>query len=221
MNISVIACHPDDEVLGCGGTIALYARRGSSISLLHLTKGIASRNSSDAKYHQARLSQATSQSSSILGITSTHNLDLPDNQLDTVPFLEIVQAVESFISLHEPQIVFTHFHGDLNIDHQTCNKAVLTACRPLPGSYIKSILGFEVLSSTEWNPPNTFIPHVYHDISASLSAKNKALQAYDTEMRPFPHSRSFETVSHLAYLRGSQAGLEAAEAFYCYRQINL
>ena len=219
MNISIIACHPDDEVLGCGGTIAKFSARGACISLLHLTKGISSRNSSDDLNLQQQLLDATAHSSRILGIQSFHNLDLPDNQLDTVPFLNIVKRIELFLAEHNPDLIFTHFHGDLNIDHQLCNQAVLTACRPTPQSLVKAIFGFEVLSSTEWNPTHTFVPHVYHDISDFTHLKDNALHAYSSEMRDWPHSRSYASSNHLVRLRGSQVGLAAAEAFHCYRLI--
>jgi N-acetylglucosamine malate deacetylase 1 len=217
--IIVVAAHPDDEVLGCGGTLARHVAQGDSVHLLFLADGVTSRDASaDSRYrNQAAISAAKT-----LGLNTPHFLDLPDNGLDTIPLLKVIQAVEKVIDEINPDIIYTHHGGDLNIDHEITHRAVITACRPIPGQSVTSIYGFEVLSSTEWGSPdqNTpFQPTHFVSIEDFLDDKLAALKFYSEEMRDFPHARSFESVEHLARLRGSQVGLKAAEAFSVLRQI--
>ena len=140
--------------------------------------------------------------------------------MDTVALLDIAQIVEGLIEQTKPDVIYTHHGGDLNIDHTLTHRAVMTACRAMPGSKIKAIYGFEVLSSTEWASPDQdapFRPAHHVDITDFMDAKMKALKCYDAEMRPFPHSRSYEAVEALATLRGAQAGLKRAESFTILR----
>ena len=145
--------------------------------------------------------------------------DFPDNAMDSVPLIQIVQAIETVRSL--PNVVYTHFHNDLNIDHTICNRAVLTACRPQPGCSVKTVMAFEVLSSTEWVDPTStaFIPNTFIDISDHMDAKLKVLDAYKAEMRPSPHSRSLQGIQYLAGHRGHSVGVKYAEAFILIRDI--
>ena len=156
-----------------------------------------------------------------LGLTSTSLLGFPDNRLDGIDLLDIVYSIEAAISDLQPSTVYTHHSGDLNIDHRCVHQAVLTACRPLPGTVTRNIYAFETVSSTEWAiTPNIFRPTHFVDISATLSQKIAALSCYKDEMREYPHPRSIKAIQHLAYLRGSQCGLESAEAFEVIRQIH-
>jgi LmbE family N-acetylglucosaminyl deacetylase len=158
----------------------------------------------------------------VLGIRDVRCALLPDNQFDTIPLLHIVRHIETAAARVRPDLVFTHFAGDLNRDHQLAHRATMTAFRPLPGCKPTQLLGFEVLSSTEYAPPGmgaSFHPTVYIDVTEFLAAKQKALAAYASEMRPWPHPRSHEAVETLARLRGSQCGREAAEGFVLYRGI--
>jgi len=142
--------------------------------------------------------------------------------MDTVGFLEIVKAIEAAVKRLKPNVIYTHHANDLNIDHAIVHRAVLTACRPLPGSSVRSIYAFETLSSTEWEPAGLgrqFQPTRFVDISNSLDAKMGAMRAYGEEMRPFPHPRSPEAIEALARFRGAQSGLLAAEAFVVVREI--
>ena len=141
--------------------------------------------------------------------------------MDSVPMLGVVQALEPIVRKIQPERVYTHHHGDLNVDHRVTHQAVLTACRPLPGSSVREILAFEVISSTEWATPGLapFIPHALVDISAYLPKKLEALAAYELEMRPAPHSRSVEHIEALARHRGNSVGVEAAEGFEVVRMI--
>ena len=157
-----------------------------------------------------------------MGAASVHCDDLPDNRLDSVPLLGITQRVEALIEQYQPDTVLTHHAGDLNIDHRRVHQAVMTACRPQPGHPVRTILCFEVPSSTEWQVPGggePFVPNWFEDITETLPQKLKALEAYAMEMRDWPHTRSIEAVEHLARWRGATVGVEAAEAFMVARCI--
>lgn len=222
--VLVVAAHPDDEALGCGGTIARWAQDGVAAHLAFIADGIGARNDHSAAEQAALQSRRASAESAagILGATSVHFDDLPDNQLDSVPLLEITQRVEALIESHRPDTVVTHHAGDLNIDHRRVHQAVMTACRPQRDHPVRTILCFEVASSTEWQPPGSgapFEPGWFVDISATLPRKLAALDAYAAEMRDWPHPRSREGVEHLARWRGATVGCDAAEAFMLARAL--
>lgn len=221
----VLAAHPDDEMLGCGGTLARLRASGASVSILLLGEGPTSRCGSDTsgiEFVQSDSRLAAQKAAEVLGITDVRFLNLPDNRFDELPLLNVVQAIEKAIVDIAPDTVLTHFSGDLNIDHQITCRAASTAFRPLPGEKPVTLLGFEVLSSTEYTPPYVgvaFQPSLYVDISDYLPLKQEALRAYAEEMRDWPHPRSYEAVEHLARLRGCHCGVAAAEAFVVYRHI--
>jgi LmbE family N-acetylglucosaminyl deacetylase len=222
MTVLVVAAHPDDEALGCGGTIRRLTAAGQTVHLLFVCDGVRSRSSSgiDAELHLRQT--AARDAAAILGAQKPRFLAFPDNSLDSVPLLDVVQAIESVVGEIKPATVYTHHAGDLNIDHALVTRAVLSACRPLPGSFVRQIYSFEVPSSTEWSGPAphaAFAANRFVDITATLDAKLQALDAYHAEMRPFPHPRSREAVTALARVRGATAGLAAAEAFMVLRQI--
>jgi len=218
--VLVCAAHPDDEVLGCGGTIARHVSDGDIVKLVVMTDGVSSREKSSRLKKQERR-QALRQAAKALGVQGIYHFQFPDNQMDIVPLLKIVQTIEPIIQREAPAIVYTHHDGDLNVDHRRTQAAVLTACRPQPNCTVKEIYGFEVLSSTEWATPQTvaFSPSLFVDISAYLSIKLNALRAYKGEIKPAPHSRSLEHAEALARHRGFTMGLHAAEAFVTYRRI--
>jgi len=223
-SLLVLAAHPDDEVLGCGGSIAKLVERGMSAHIAFLSDGVGSRQDNgviDSGVLRTRR-DAASKAAEILGAQSIQFDDLPDNQLDTVPMLEITKRVEKLISEHQPKLVFTHHAGDLNVDHQRIHQAVMTACRPQAGSSVHSILCFEVPSSTEWSTPlsdHVFSPNWFIDISNTLQKKLMALDAYREEMRDWPHPRSKEGITYLARWRGATIGRDASEAFLLARHI--
>ena len=165
--------------------------------------------------------EASRRAQSILGASSSQSLELPDNQMGSVPLLEIVQKLELILAGIQPSVIYTHHHGDLNVDHRLTHAAVMTACRPLPGSSVREIYGFEVLSSTEWatQQDSPFLPNYFVDITQQLQTKLDALEAYAEEMRKTPHSRSMAHVEVLAHHRGYSVGVDAAEAFEVYRII--
>jgi len=218
--VLVVAAHADDEALGCGGTIARHVEEGDAVHLVLMADGVHSRReSSEADF--ARRIEASKRAQSILGISFSQSLELPDNKMDSVPLLEIVQKLEPILKEIQPSVVYTHHHGDLNIDHRLTHAAVMTACRPVPGSSVREIYGFEVLSSTEWVSQKgaPFLPDYFVDITQQLRAKLDALKAYAEEMRKPPHSRSMAHAEVLAHHRGYSVGVDAAEAFEVYRII--
>jgi LmbE family N-acetylglucosaminyl deacetylase len=219
-SVLVVAAHPDDEALGCGGTLARLASRGANICVLLLGEGPTAR-SGGAEVKRGATTSALA-AATVLGIRDVRFAALPDNRFDSVPLLDLCQKIEAVGREIDPDLVLTHHAGDLNIDHGLAARAALTAFRPLPGSKNRCVLGFEILSSTEYNPPGlgpAFQPNLYVDITDHLGAKQKALETYGSEMRPWPHPRSHEAVEHLARLRGSHCGCKAAEAFILYRTI--
>lgn len=222
--ILVIAAHPDDEVLGCGGTIAKYAK-GNEIYVVILGEGLSSRYSRRGEAEEKELLKLKEQSKKVgkfLKVKENFFFDLPDNQFDTIPFLEIVKKVEGVIKKIKPVIIYTHHSGDLNIDHRLTFQAVLTAARPFEGCSVKEIYSFEIPSSTEWsfqkiNGP--FLPNVFEDLSPTITKKIKSMEMYKTEIRKFPHPRSGEAILVMAKRWGSVAGLKYAEAFELIRHI--
>lgn len=216
----VIAAHADDEALGCGGTMARLAEEGAQIVVVFMADGVFSRKKS-SRVDKKKRKNAADAAQKILGSKKSHHLDLPDNQMDQVPMLLIVQSLEALIKKYQPKTIFTHFHGDLNVDHRITQQAVMTACRPVPGCPVKKIYGFEVPSSTEWATPGEapFCPTTFVDIGSFLQIKLRALQAYSMEMRGKPHARSLHHVQAIAQHRGNSIGVEAAEAFVVYRHI--
>lgn len=214
----MVAAHPDDEALGCGGTIARHADAGDAVHVLFVADGVTSRvGSGEVQLRQRQ--DAAERARIALGIASVQYLGLPDNRLDSIALLDVVQPLEAVINGIDPDVVYTHHHGDLNVDHRVVHQAVLTACRPQPGACVREIYTFEVMSSSEWSTPtqDPFLPNYFVDISAFLAVKMAALDAYGREMRDPPHSRSRAHVEGLAKHRGSCVGFDAAEAFMVAR----
>lgn len=229
-NILVIAAHPDDEVLGMGGTIAKKAMSGHNIFVVILATGIAARYSNPNKQKYKieieinNLRKEAEKSASILKIAKMYFLDLPDNRLDTIPKMDITFKLKGIIGIVKPQIVYIHHFGDYNWDHRIAFDVSLMACRSNFGDvFPKQIYSYEVLSSTErsfQNNLNVFTPNVFEDIKDTIKLKKKALQCYTTELRRYPHPRSPEALEYLARKRGNEVGLEFAEAFQLIRKVN-
>ncbi len=226
-SVVVVAAHADDEVLGCGGTLAKFARQGRPVHVLLIADGVTSRSSAvggtlpRSVDSNARESAAL-RAGQMLGCQSVKQLGLPDNRLDTIALLDLVQQIERFILKHLPTTVLTHHAGDVNVDHRIVHDAVIAACRPQPGYCVEEVLFFEVPSSTEWLPSGygpAYQPNWFVDITDTLSTKLEALEIYHEEMREFPHARSVEGVTALARWRGVTVGVEAAEAFVLGRKI--
>ena len=224
--VLVVVAHPDDEVLGCGGTIARHADVGDHVEILIVAEGATSRQHKRdrllAEDELSSLAQAAYKAGSILGAAGVELLNFPDNRLDSLNRLDLIKQIEERIHRHQPNIVYVHHAGDVNVDHRRIHEAVVTACRPTPGHVVQRLLSFEVLSSTEWQPPGSapsFIPNWYVDISSQWERKHKALVAYECEMRPWPHSRSIKSSKILSHYRGSTVGVEHAEAFILLRSL--
>jgi LmbE family N-acetylglucosaminyl deacetylase len=220
--VLVIAAHPDDEALGCGGTMARYANQGSSVHVLFVADGVSSREGARATAELDERRASAKRACASLGARAPVFLDHPDQRLDGVGLLRLIQDIERVSREVEPQVVLTHHAHDLNNDHRLVAQAVLTAFRPVPGQTVRSIFGFEVLSSTEWNyasPVQSFVPSRFVDIADTFAKKLEAVKAYDREMRAAPHARSYRAVEALAVLRGASVGLAHAEAFTVYRDI--
>lgn len=223
MNILVIAAHADDEVLGCGGTIAKYKDQGATINVALLADGVSSRyeGKKNSKDDLKVRNLAAKDANKILGVDKVLFGEFPDNRMDSVDLLDVVKHVESLIDNLNPDVILTHHSNDLNIDHRIVNQAVCTACRPQNNCSVKSILFFEVPSSTEWqiNSLNAFNPNFFEDVTNYMSIKISALESYSMEMRKWPHPRSIEGVTHLAKWRGASVGVDAAESFIVGRII--
>ena len=222
----VIAAHPDDEVLGCGATIARLIYEGWAVHVVIVAEGATSRNVSRDlvldKLELSGLAKCAEVANGLLGATSIKLHSLPDNRMDGLELLDIVKIVEAEIACHQPCMVMTHHSGDVNIDHRILHDAVIAACRPQPGHPVRTLLFFEVPSSTEWRPTASgfqFSPNYFFDVTDFLEAKLLALGAYAAEMRPYPHPRSIQGVEYLARWRGVTIGSMAAEAFVLGRAI--
>lgn len=217
--IAVVAAHGDDEMLGCGGAIARATAAGQEVQVVLVADGTGAR-ADEAPDDAARRAAMAAEASRIVGAREPIQLGLPDNRLDGLDRLDLVQRLESVLQPLRPREIWTHHAHDLNVDHRRVTEAVLTAFRPQPGHRVQRILAFEVLSSTGWagGLRPAFDPRHFIDIADTLERKLDALRAYGAEMRPWPHARSYEAVTALARMRGSAVGLEAAEAFEVIRQ---
>jgi LmbE family N-acetylglucosaminyl deacetylase len=205
--------------------MARFARQGREVHAAILGEGITSRypeRTAAPREELEELMATAKRANEIVGVTELTLHELPDNRFDTVPLLDVVKLVEGLVERIEPQLVFTHSAGDLNVDHGVVHRAVMTATRGLQGQPVEEVLTFEVPSSTDWafgQFEPAFSPDVFIDVSATLDLKIAAMEAYESEARPFPHPRAPEALTAWARARGSSAGLPAAEAFALVRRI--
>ena len=219
VKILVIAPHPDDEVLGCGGTIAKHVSAGGEVYLCMVTRVYPPDWSEN---EIPRRKQEVLKANEILGIKKTYFLDFPTVRLDTIPLKELVDSISRVVSEVKPEVVYIPHRGDVNKDHCLVFDAAMVATRPKPHSPVRRVLCYETLSETDWAPPsaqNAFIPNAYMDISETLETKLKAMSEYKSELKDFPHPRSLEAISALAKVRGSSIGIRAAEAFMLVREV--
>jgi N-acetylglucosamine malate deacetylase 1 len=223
-SVLILAAHPDDEVLGCGGTIAKLAQEGAAVHVAFLADGVSSREGDkNTRENELNARQAAAEKACfILGAKGVFFGKFPDNRMDSVALLDIVKVIESLVDEFRPDTVFTHHSGDLNVDHRRTHESVVSACRPQIGHPVKTLLCFEVPSSTEWQLPGSapaFAPNWFVDVSSTLRSKLDALDIYAAELRAWPHPRSRQGVEHLARWRGATIGVDAAEAFILGRQL--
>jgi LmbE family N-acetylglucosaminyl deacetylase len=223
--VLVVAAHPDDEILGCGATAARLVQEGCEVYFAILGEGITSRHEEREAADAAellRLREHAHTAGRKIGVKEVLLHKLPDNRLDTIPLLDVIKIVEDLVRKLNPEVVYTHHGGDLNIDHGVIHRAVLTATRPVPGQSVREVYAFEVPSSTEWafqRLETPFRPNVFVDVEHTLEIKIAAMACYETEARPFPHPRSPEALRAIATRWGSVAGCGAAEAFELVRSV--
>jgi len=219
--ILVVASHPDDEILGCGGTISRLTGEGCEIYTLLLSHGVAARQNGEApeniRGEIESLEKCAYKANKAVGVKQVIFHDFPDNAFDSVPLLEIVRVVEKAKSEIQPSVIFTHYEKDLNIDHRLTYEAVITATRPMTNESVREIYSFEVLSSTEWKYPLSFSPDTFFDISGTIKSKLCALECYKPELQDFPHPRSLEAAELNAKSWGVKVGMNYAEAFKAVR----
>lgn len=224
MSVLCIVAHPDDEVIGVGGTLARHAADGDDVHICILSDGVTSRydnvEAADVEIQQRR-QRAQEAADTLGGTVSLYGF--PDNSFDTVPLLDIIQTVEAEIDEQNPDIVYTHHYGDLNVDHELTCRATITATRPLTDSSVDRVLAFETLSASEWSvprPDNAFQPTSFVDVTDSLDTKSEALSVYEQELREPPHPRTIDTVRKNTEVWGSKVGVPAAEPFELLREVN-
>jgi len=220
LSVAAIMAHPDDEVLGCGGSLARLSRSGASVHIFILATGLTSRGPADKVALMALKDQARA-AAARLGVATIDFANFPDNAMDSVSLLEIVRQVESFLTKIKPDLIFTHHSGDINIDHDLTQRAVMTATRALPKSKPVEVLACEVLSSTEFGPANKRLqPHLYMRLTEEdIKATIDALICYEGEIRDWPHPRSAQALEHQLRLRGAECGADAAEVFEVLRMV--
>jgi LmbE family N-acetylglucosaminyl deacetylase len=218
--VLVVAAHADDEILGVGATIARHKAEGDDVGVMFLTDGVGARGTQEASEAKQR-SEACQRALKIVGVSQCWFHDLPDNALDTVGILSVTKLIEAVANQFKPTIIYTHHAGDLNVDHRITAISVLTAFRPFPGQEVREIYSFEVPSATDWGHGALapFVPTHFVDVTDTYALKEAALKEYEQEMRPSPHTRSFENLRALATTRGHSVGVALAEAFITLRRL--
>lgn len=225
--VLVVAAHPDDEILGCGATMARIVADGGEVQTVFLADGESSRfqpSEIESPLVRGKIEnrQANAvRAAAVLGTREPKFYEFPDNQLDTIALLSLIKIVETEVDRFQPSLVMTHFGSDLNIDHQRAQEAVIVATRPQQNTSVNMVLFFELPSSTEWRPPgsgNSFVPNLFVNVEGFTNLKFAALEAYEQEMRPFPHPRSREAIEALMRWRGASSGFMEAESFVLGRE---
>ena len=221
--ILIVAAHPDDEVLGCFGTVARLIQEGYVAYTLILGEGKTSREKyRDTSKHSEEfkvLNKEIIEANQTIGIKKTFIYDFPDNRFDSVDLLDIVKVIDTMKQKINPNIIFTHYENDLNIDHKITYQAVITATRPMENESVKEIYSFEILSSTEWQYPISFSPDVFFDIKDTIELKLSAMKCYKSELCEYPHPRSLEGIELNAKYNGMRVGKNYVEAFKTIRKI--
>jgi N-acetylglucosamine malate deacetylase 1 len=215
--VLVVAAHPDDEVLGMGGTIALHTARGDEVRVLVVTDGSSTQYPGDAELRAQKEGEAL-RAAAELGVTDYVHLDLPDMRLDTLAHVEVNRVVEEQVREHAPQVVYT-VQPDVNQDHRVLFDSVAVATRPVPGQLVRRVLTYAPASSTEWTPAavSWFVPNWYVDVTETLERKIAAFACYATERREYPHPRSERAIRATAEFHGTTCGCEYAEPFVLVR----
>ncbi len=214
VRVLAIAAHPDDEVLGCGGVLALHAEAGHAVSIVIVCEGESHRYGPEGVGQSDHILQAAAK----LGVKDVRHLRFPDQTLDTIRLTDLIGSLHEVIRELRPRIVYCQYGGDVNRDHQILFKAALVATRPTE-DYIDAVYAFDTASSTEWAYPRSFVPDTWVDISATLQAKLEAMACYTSELRDYPHPRSLKALEHRARASGNQVCLDATEVFMTVRRV--
>lgn len=223
--ILVVAAHPDDEVLGCGGSVHKWSQMGAKVHALIMAEGLTARakkREDISSWQLNNLREDAKRAAKKIGYQSISFETFPDNRMDSVDLLDVVHTLSKSIDKFQPDVLLTHHHSDLNVDHRVCFQAVLTACRPLPECTVKTVLTFETPSATEWNFPyykSVFSPNLFVNVCEHITAKVAAMSCYKSESRIAPHPRSQEMLYAIAQRWGSIVGCDYAEAFELVRTI--
>ena len=221
--ILIVAAHPDDEVLGCFGTVARLIQEGYEAYTLILGEGKTSRDEErqvdNRKDDIAILNCEIKDANDVIGIKNVFVESFPDNRFDSVDLLDIIKVISKVKEEVQPDIIFTHYEYDLNVDHQVTYQAVITATRPMENECVKEIYSFEILSSTEWNYPLSFAPDTFYEIDTTLDLKIEAMHKYTSELCDYPHPRSLEGITLNAKYQGMRVGKKYVEAFKSIRVI--
>ncbi len=225
MRVLVIAAHPDDEVYGMGGTIAKLASEGHDVYVLIVTDGCSSqyRNHKNLNEIFEMKKQEAKEANMIIGVKEIFFGNLPDMKLDVVPHIEINEVIEDAVKKIRPEEVYTHFYGDVNMDHRLVYKSTLVAVRPVPGQCVKRLYAYSVPSATEWSPQRAetgFLANVFIDIKKYEVQKYLAIKVYQTELRDYPHPRSIKSIQAFDLAVGLQCGMESCESFILLRSLN-
>lgn len=221
--VLIVAAHPDDEVLGVGGTISKYIANGANVKVLIVTDGSTSQYRGDPELNkiiEAKKAQ-TQKAAELLGVSEVIYGGLPDMKLDTVAHIEVNAVIEKVIDEFCPDVVFTHFYGDANKDHRCVYESTIVACRTTPDQCVKELYSYFVPSSTDWNVQNqntVFMPTAFINISGECAEKKyQAMSAYEAELRSYPHPRSVEAIQIFDKANGAHVGVESAECFVVHR----
>jgi LmbE family N-acetylglucosaminyl deacetylase len=212
--VLAIAAHPDDEVLGCGGVLALHARAGDTVTTVIACEGESLRYGPGGVGQDAHVLQAAR----TLGVQDVRRLRFPDQALDTIRLTELIAPLEAIVREVRPRVVYCQHGGDVNRDHHILFQAILVATRPTE-TCIDAVYAFDTASSTEWAYPRTFVPDTWVDISATLGVKLEAMACYESELRPYPHPRSLQALENRAQAFGNMVCVEAAEVFLTVRRV--
>lgn len=214
MRVLVIAAHPDDELLGCGGTVALHTDAGDDVTSVIVCEG------ESLRYVGREVGQAQhiAKAAAVLGVHDVRQLGFPDQRLDTITLTDVITPLEKIVREVRPQIVYCQHGGDVNRDHELLFKAILVATRPTE-TFIEAVYAFDTASSTEWAFPRQFVPDTWVDISTTLDRKLEAMACYESELRDYPHPRSLRALEYRARAWGNINCLDAAEPFITVRRI--
>jgi len=223
--ILAIVAHPDDEVIGLGGTLCKHRDDGDSVRVIILGDGKSSRKDTYQKLNSKELERSNTETKIALlklGITDFIKEFLPDNRFDSMEMLDLAKLISKHVQEFKPETVYTHHFGDLNIDHQMCSEATVIACRPTENETVKQVFMFETLSSTEmagYRAMNVFLPNYFVNIEKQLTRKIESMSCYSSELRNYPHPRSLKSIKINAQLWGTKINTFAVEPFFLFREI--